>query len=173
MTDAEDPRPIWGTPHPPPPGRGGPRGAPPPAQVRGNGPMSPIPQWNPPPWVNQAQGNQPQWNQARWNPVQWNQAQGNQLQWNPNRPAPRDLAVAYALLVLLGTFGLHKFYLRSNGPGGFYLALGLIGWGTCWLSSGLLLLVLLWFMLLVDFATLPGQVRRANARIWQGIPGAW
>lgn len=63
-----------------------------------------VPPWGPPPMSST-----PQWNPPRW----------SQPQWNPNRPAPRDLIVAYALLVLLGTFGLHKFYLRRNGPGGF------------------------------------------------------
>ncbi len=154
MTDAENPAPPWGTPEAAGPVRGRPPWGP--------APMSPSPQWNPPlpPPV-------------QWPPPQGNQAQWNPAQWNPNRPAPRELVLAYALLVLLGTFGLHRFYLRSNGVGGFYLALGLVGWATCWLTSGRLLLVLLGFLILVDFVTLPQQVRRANTRLWQALPSAF
>ncbi len=47
----------------------------------------------------------------------------------------------YALLLLLGTFGLHKFYLRLNGGGFLYLMLGVVGWVTSWLLVGYLLLI--------------------------------
>lgn len=73
--------------------------------------------------------------------------------------------LAYALLLLLGTFGLHKFYLRLNGGGFLYLMLGVVGWVTSWLLVGYLLLIPLWLMMLIDLLTLPEQVRRANSAI--------
>jgi len=89
------------------------------------------------------------------------------------RPRSRNLLLAYALLVVLGTFGGHKFYLRNNGQGGFYLALGLSAWATSRLFYASPLLVPLWLLVLVDLATLPAQVRRSNRRIWAGLPGVF
>ncbi len=58
----------------------------------------------------------------------------------------KDLLVAYLLWFFLGTFGAHRFYLEKPGTGILYLfTFGLFGIG--WL---------------VDFFTLPRQVRDAN-----------
>lgn len=142
----------------------------------------PQPQMNPPQWSHFQQPDQ----NARWSQhAQWNPPHGSQGgHWNPGlwgvsqpfdpgawygRPRlvpepPREIVIAYALLLLLGTFGLHKFYLGNHGMGGFYLALGIFGWLTSWLLIGFLLLIPLWLMLFLDLFTLPDQVRRANTR---------
>ena len=88
-------------------------------------------------------------------------------------PRPRNLLLAYVLLLFLGTFGMHKFYLRNNGLGGFYLALGLSAGATSRLFYGSPLLIPLWLLIFIDIGTLPAQVRRANRRIWGGLPGVF
>ncbi len=69
-----------------------------------------------------------------------------------DRDEPKSTLVAYLLWALLGTVGLHKFYLGRTGMGILYACtLGLFFVGT-----------------LVDMFTLPSQVRAANARIAGG-----
>ena len=132
--------PIWGTPAPIDPAR-----APaPPVVWPPPPPAPPVPIWGstarpinagPDRWHSPG-GPFPHWRPVGWNPP-----------WaGTSRPAPPYL---------------HKFYLRRNGLGCFYLMLGVGGWATSWLLVGLLLLVPLWLMLLVDLLSLPGQVRRA------------
>lgn len=79
--------------------------------------------------------------------------------------AAKESWLAYLLWLLLGTFGAHKFYLRQNGMGFIYLALGLIGYGTAWFLLGFLFLVPLWIMMVIDLFTIPGRVRQVNGRL--------
>jgi hypothetical protein len=58
----------------------------------------------------------------------------------------KSTGAAYLWWLFLGTFGAHKFYLGRPGMGVLYLC-----------TFGLL-----WFGLIWDLFTLPGQVRRAN-----------
>jgi len=60
----------------------------------------------------------------------------------------RSLLFAYLLWLVLGTFGGHRFYLRSYG------------WGIVFLLTGGLFTIG-WF---VDAFTLPSQVERRNRR---------
>jgi TM2 domain-containing membrane protein YozV len=67
---------------------------------------------------------------------------------------PKSLAVAYLLLVFLGLFGGHYFYLGVNRRAVVYLlTLGCLGIGP-----------------LIDLFTLPGEVRRINQLIMSGQP---
>lgn len=65
-------------------------------------------------------------------------------------PAPtgerKDLVISYVLLIVVGVFGVHQFYLGNIVRGLLYLVtLGFLG-----------------VMLVVDLFTLPSQVRKAN-----------
>lgn len=73
--------------------------------------------------------------------------------------------LAYVLWFLLGTLGAHKFYLKQNGMGFLYLALGVAGWATSWILIGFLFLIPLWIMMIIDLFTIPGRVRTVNNRI--------
>lgn len=80
----------------------------------------------------------------------------------------KETWLAYLLWFLLGTFGVHKFYLRRNRMGFLYLALGLIGGATAWFLVGFIFLVPLWVMMVIDLFTMPGRVRSVNARMLGG-----
>ena len=73
--------------------------------------------------------------------------------------------LAYLLWFFLGTFGAHKFYLRQNGMGILYLALGLVGGATVWFLLGFIFLVPLWIMMVIDLFTIPARVRYVNGRM--------
>jgi TM2 domain-containing membrane protein YozV len=77
-------------------------------------------------------------------------------------PAPRSLALAYVLCLVLGPLGAHRFYLRQPGAGAAYAFLTVVGilsapWGIGFVFGGLVLLACL-----VDLLLMPGRVRRAN-----------
>ncbi|MCD5313289.1 NINE protein [Kineosporia babensis] len=109
-----------------------------------------------------------------WNPASWS---GYRLQLDrlgrdvpahfASRRRPRDLGLAYVLLLLGGSFGVHKLYLRNFDAALTYLILNIFGWGMSGLLVGYLLLMPLWVMLAVDLVTLPRQLARANSRCAQ------
>lgn len=67
--------------------------------------------------------------------------------------APREVGIAYLLLILLGALGGHQFYLGKVGRGVLYaLTLGLLGVGV-----------------IIDLFTLPAQTREINAQRAVGI----
>jgi TM2 domain-containing membrane protein YozV len=88
----------------------------------------------------------------------------------------KSVGVAYFLWLILGTFGVHKFYTGQKTPGIVYLILGILGWTTVWFAIGFVFFVILGILLLIDLFTLPKQVRQANEkeeeeiinRIWTG-----
>lgn len=80
----------------------------------------------------------------------------------------KETWLAYVLWFFLGLFGVHKFYLRQNGMGFLYLALGVIGGATAGILIGFVLLVPLWVMMFIDLFTMPGRVRSVNARMLGG-----
>ena len=78
------------------------------------------------------------------------------------------LLIAYILLVVLGIFGAHKFYLRKYKTGILYLFLFLFSIIIESVFnkpdfSGLILLVLL-ILIVIDFITLPFQLKKMSAR---------
>jgi TM2 domain-containing membrane protein YozV len=75
----------------------------------------------------------------------------------------KSMGVAYALLILFGQLGLHRFYLNRAASGIAQLLLGLIGWCTSFLIIGFVLLIPLWIWLAVDLFLTAGMVRTANA----------
>lgn len=85
----------------------------------------------------------------------------------PRHPAPlgvpprarKHVASAYALWLLFGAFGVHRFYLDRTVSGVVYLLLFVLSPLTLFLS-----LPVLGVCLVVDLFRLPGLTRRANVR---------
>ncbi|MCM3739729.1 NINE protein [Oceanobacillus luteolus] len=71
----------------------------------------------------------------------------------------KNIALAYVLLVFLGTFGIHRFYTGRVATGIMQLLLGLIGWGTTWILIGYVPLGFLFLWLFIDIFLLPGMCR--------------
>lgn len=72
----------------------------------------------------------------------------------------KSAGVAYLLLIFLGGFGAHRFYLGQTGTGVVQLMLGLLGWLTLFLTW-----IPLGIWLIVDLFLIPGNVRDHNMKI--------
>lgn len=77
-------------------------------------------------------------------------------------PPPKDTAIAYVLLLFLGGFGAHYFYLRRPGLAITMLCLWWVGWLLTALLIGYVLLIAVIVWWIVDLFSLPGYVRAAN-----------
>ncbi|MDN6566627.1 MAG: TM2 domain-containing protein, partial [Actinomyces sp.] len=64
--------------------------------------------------------------------------------------APKSMAVAIVLGILLGTFGVHNFYLGYVQKGVVQLALTLLGAATSWLLIGGVVVVAVFVWVVVD-----------------------
>lgn len=108
----------------------------------------------PPGWYKRPDTGQTQW----WDGTTWIAA----VPAMPMRPQ-KQVGVAYVLLIFLGAFGAHYFYL--NKPG-FAIAQMVLWWGG-WLLSGviigfgLLAAVVVWWI--VDLVQMREMVAEANA----------
>ena len=74
----------------------------------------------------------------------------------------KSMVVAYLLLIFLGHFGLHRFYLGRIGTAITQLVLSLCGWATVWILIGFIPLSVVWIWLVADLFLTAGMVRRAN-----------
>ncbi|MGM1030385.1 MAG: TM2 domain-containing protein [Actinomycetota bacterium] len=76
----------------------------------------------------------------------------------------KEVGIAYALLILLGGFGLHRFYLGRVGSAIAFLILWQLGAWTWWTGVGLVFgaAAVLWWI--VDLFVLSSMVRDENAR---------
>ncbi|ROR65259.1 NINE protein [Agrococcus jenensis] len=83
----------------------------------------------------------------------------------------KELAVAYLLLLLLGTVGAHRFYLGRTGTAIAMLALTIVGAMTAIVLVGFLPLTAVAVWWFVDLFLTPGMVREENARAIRS-PGA-
>ncbi len=81
----------------------------------------------------------------------------------------KSTAVAYLLLIFIGAFGAHRFYLNQTGTAialllitlsSLLLMLVLIGFFTIWIS---------WLWVLVDLFLVPGLVRNHNNKLAQEL----
>jgi TM2 domain-containing membrane protein YozV len=77
----------------------------------------------------------------------------------------KSTGIAYLLWIFLGGFGLHRFYLGSNGMGALILCATLLGFVT-----GFTFIITL-VVLLYDLFTIPSQVEQVNTRIIAEIGG--
>ena len=91
-----------------------------------------------------------------------NAAVRQQLMYDANR---KSVGVAYLLLIFLGGFGAHRFYLGESGTGAAQLILLIVGWLTVIVGVGLLLLLVLGIWLFVDLFLIPGIAREKNMRL--------
>lgn len=107
-------------------------------------------------------------------PPGWYPGRGGTMQWWDGRAwAPvspplvrpmKEVGIAYLLLLLLGGFAAHRFYLGRIGSA---IAFCLLWWGGWMLSIvlvGIPLLVAAGVWWLVDLFLLPSMVRETNAR---------
>jgi TM2 domain-containing membrane protein YozV len=101
-------------------------------------------------------------------------------QWGPFAPATaarpaKEVGIAYILLLLLGGFAAHRFYVGRTGSAVGFLILWWGGWLLAALAIGIPMLIAGGIWLLVDLFLLPSLVREANARAMTqpgGIPPA-
>mgnify|MGYP000205101498 CR=1 FL=1 len=66
--------------------------------------------------------------------------------------------VAYLLLIFLGGFGAHRFYLGKTGTAITMLILFILGWLTLVLGVGLILLAVVGIWCFVDIFLIPGMI---------------
>lgn len=104
---------------------------------------------------------------AGWYPNQYGQMQWwDGRQWGGINPVPtaqwKSTTVAYLLLIFLGSFGAHRFYLKDPATAVFMLLLCWIGWITVAFGVGVFLLGAwaVWFI--IDLFLIPGMTRRVN-----------
>ncbi|MWC43674.1 NINE protein [Sphingomonas carotinifaciens] len=92
----------------------------------------------------------------------------SQLMYDASR---KSAGVAYILLIFLGGFGAHRFYLGRIGSGAGMLALNVLGWITLIAGVGLVLLGIAWVWLFVDLFLVPGMARSYNMRLANDLTG--
>ncbi len=90
----------------------------------------------------------------------------SQLMYDANR---KSAGVAYLLLIFLGGFGAHRFYLGKTGTAVGQLALSLLGWLTVMIGVGFLLLAALGVWLIVDLFLVPSIAREQNMALAHGL----
>lgn len=76
--------------------------------------------------------------------------------------APKNTLLAYVLWLLLGGFGIHRFYLRRFGSGTLMLILTVVGYATTGFLIGFAMLIAVGLWWLLDALLIPGLVRQAN-----------
>ncbi len=75
---------------------------------------------------------------------------------------PKSTLLAYVLWLLLGGFGIHRFYLRRFGSGALMLILTVVGYATTGVLIGFAMLIAVGLWWLLDALLIPGLVRQAN-----------
>ena len=73
--------------------------------------------------------------------------------------------IAYLLLLFLGGFGAHRFYLGKTGTGAAMLILFILGWLTLVIGVGLLFLGAVGLWGLVDLFLIPGMIAQDRTAI--------
>lgn len=94
----------------------------------------------------------------------------SQLMYDASR---KSVGVAYLLLIFLGGFGAHRFYLGRVGSGVAMLLLNFIGWVTLLAGVGLILLGFAWLWMFVDLFLVPGIARQYNMRLANDLTGGY
>jgi TM2 domain-containing membrane protein YozV len=90
---------------------------------------------------------------------------GGPLQVTVVHVAPRrSMGAAYLLLIFLGAFGAHRFYLGRTGSAIAQLLLWIFGWATSFVFVGLPLLAVVVVWNIVDLFLTAGMVHEENAR---------
>jgi TM2 domain-containing membrane protein YozV len=92
----------------------------------------------------------------------------SQLMYDANR---KSTGVAYLLLIFLGGFGAHRFYLGRTGTAVAQLALNIAGWVFMVVGVGLLFLAILGVWLVVDLFLVPSIIRQHNVNLANDLTG--
>ena len=77
--------------------------------------------------------------------------------------------VAYLLLLFLGWFGVHRFYLGASGSGAAMLVLFIVGLITLPIGIGIAFLVAVGIWAFVDLFLIPGMVDKARHALRQQL----
>ncbi|WP_265506906.1 TM2 domain-containing protein, partial [Paracoccus rhizosphaerae] len=77
----------------------------------------------------------------------------------------KSAVIAYLLLVFLGAFGAHRFYLGKTGTGVAMLLLWIVGLLTLVLGVGLIALAAVGIWAFVDLFLIPGMIREDQERL--------
>ena len=107
-----------------------------------------VPYGRPPQYGQVPYGQAPQYGQVPYGQAPY----GQPPQYGQAAPgvAPKSMAVAIVLGILLGTFGVHNFYLGYVQKGVVQLALTLLGAATSWLLIGGVVVVAVFVWVVVD-----------------------
>ncbi|MDM7458842.1 MAG: TM2 domain-containing protein [Paracoccus sp. (in: a-proteobacteria)] len=81
----------------------------------------------------------------------------------------KSVVVAYLMLVFLGGFGAHRFYLGRPGTAVTMLVLFVLGWATLAFGIGLIPLGVVGIWALVDLFLIPGMVRANQQALRQKL----
>lgn len=77
--------------------------------------------------------------------------------------------IAYLLLIFLGGFGAHRFYLGKTGTAATMLVLFVLGWLTLIFGIGLVLLAAVGIWALVDLFLIPGIIQTDRQALRQKL----
>ncbi|WP_374301588.1 TM2 domain-containing protein [Paracoccus sp. (in: a-proteobacteria)] len=77
--------------------------------------------------------------------------------------------VAYLLLIFLGMFGAHRFYLGKTGTAITMLILTILGIATAILAVGFVLLLAVGIWTFVDIFLIPGMIREEKEQMRQRL----
>lgn len=72
--------------------------------------------------------------------------------------------IAYLLLLVVGGFGAHRFYLGRTGSGVLILVMWILGWITLPVMVGIVPLAIVGLWVLLDLFLIPGMVAREREK---------
>lgn len=81
----------------------------------------------------------------------------------------KSMAIAYILLIFLGGFGIHRFYLNRIGSAITMLVLYVIGWFTVMFVIGFFFLGIVGIWLLIDLFLTARMVNEENVKLQAGV----
>lgn len=84
----------------------------------------------------------------------------------------KSTGVAYLLLIFLGTFGAHRFYMGRTGSAIAILVLTLLTITTWWFGLGLITSLVVGLWVFVDLFLTAGWVREYNNTLINRLSGS-
>lgn len=99
-----------------------------------------------------------------WNGASWEEWRKPLVEAPTIDQGQKSMAIAYLLLIFVGSTGAHRFYLGRIGSAVTMLVLWLVGLATSVLLIGIPLLMAVGIWTLVDLFLVPGMIRTAALR---------